>query len=89
MSGGTAMFHDVATSGYSGPRRIFQQLICRSQHFHRVRRVGSMAIADRTGKRSVAQALRSTAFDLLLYRYDLEGIVKRWLRALRRRPTPR
>lgn len=93
MLGGTAMFHDVATSGYAGPRRVFQQEICRSRAFHRVRRVGSMAIAERTSRRSPLEASRSRAFDLLLYRYDLEGVLKRRLRSLRRRsmsqsPTP-
>ena len=83
--GGTGMFHDVATSGYEGPRRMFQRMVCRSRAFHRVGRVGSMAIAERTGRRSFAQAIRSMAFDLLLYRYDLEGILKRGLRSLRRR----
>ena len=89
MVGGTAMFHDVATSGYDGPRRVFQQKVCRSEAFHRLRRVGSMAIAERTTKRSRLQALRSLLFDLLLYRYDLEGAVKRGMRNLRRRSRPR
>ena len=85
MIGGTAMFHDVATSGYSGPRRAFQRMVCRCPGFHRLRRVGSMAIAERTDTRSPAQAVRSLLFGLLLYRYDLEGILKRVLRGFRRR----
>lgn len=85
MDGGTVLFHDVATSGYEGPRRVFQQAICRSAAFHRVRRVGSMGIAERTSRRSLAQALRSRIFDLLLYRYDVEGALKRALRRLRPR----
>lgn len=85
--GGTAMFHDVATSGYSGPRRVFQREICRSGGWHRVRRVGSMGIAERTAGRSAWQGLRSALFGLLLYRYDLEGALKGGLRRLRRRTT--
>lgn len=85
--GGTAMFHDVATSGYRGPRRVFQNEICRSGAWHRVRRVGSMGIAERTAGRSAWQGLRSALFGLLLYRYDLEGALKGGLRRLRRRTT--
>jgi predicted O-methyltransferase YrrM len=87
MTGGTVMFHDVATSGYGGPRRVFQKDICRSGAYHRLRRVGSMAVAERTASRSAWQALRSTLFGLLLYRYDLEGALKGGLRRLRRRKT--
>jgi predicted O-methyltransferase YrrM len=82
--GGTVMFHDVATSGYSGPRRIFQQRICRSREFHRIRRVGSMAIAERTGSRSVLESVRARLFDTRLYFYDVEGAIKRTLRRVRR-----
>lgn len=85
MAGGTVLFHDVATSGYSGPRRVFQRAICRSHEYHRVRRVGSMGIAERTSRRSLLQALRARTFDLLLYRYDVEGALKRALRRLRTR----
>lgn len=85
MHGGTVLFHDVASSGYSGPRRVFQQAICRSSGYHRVRRVGSMGIAERTPRRSLVQALRSWTFDLLLYRYDVEGALKRALRRIRAR----
>lgn len=84
IEGGTVMFHDVATSGYSGPRRVFQQRICRSRQFHRIRRVGSMAIAERTPSRSVLQSLLAGLFDVGLYFYDLEGAVKRTLRRVRR-----
>jgi predicted O-methyltransferase YrrM len=85
MTGGTVLFHDVASSGYAGPRRVFQRSICRSRHYHRVRRVGSMGIAERTSRRSLRQALRSWTFDLLLYRYDVEGALKRAVRRLRAR----
>jgi predicted O-methyltransferase YrrM len=84
VEGGTVMFHDVATSGYSGPRRVFQRWICRSPEFHRIRKIGSMAIAERTARRSIGQACRSRAFGLLLFFYDVEGHVKRTLRRLRR-----
>jgi predicted O-methyltransferase YrrM len=84
MTGGTVMLHDVATSGYSGPRRVFQQRICRSPEFHRIRRVGSMAIAERTCSRSAAQSLRARVFDARLYLYDVEGAIKRTLRRVRR-----
>ena len=87
MPGGTVMFHDVATSGYSGPRRVFQRDICRSREWHRLRRVGSMGIAERTARRSPREAVRSRLFDLLLYRYDIEGALKRALRRLRPRMT--
>jgi MMP 1-O-methyltransferase len=85
MTGGTVLFHDVASSGYAGPRRVFQRAICRSPAYHRVRRVGSMGIAERTSRRSLLQALRSRTFDLLLYRYDVEGALKRAFRRLRPR----
>ncbi len=84
LMGGTVMLHDVATSGYSGPRRVFQQRICRSSEFHRIRRVGSMAIAERTRSRSAFQSFRARLFDARLYLYDVEGAMKRTLRRVRR-----
>jgi predicted O-methyltransferase YrrM len=84
VAGGTVMFHDVATSGYSGPRRVFQTRICRSPQFQRVRRVGSMGIAERTSRRSAAQAFRARTLDLLLYLYDVEAVIKRALRQMKR-----
>jgi predicted O-methyltransferase YrrM len=89
IRGGVVMFHDVATSGYSGPRRVFQRQICRSARFHRIRKVGSMAIAERTGRRSWPEALRARVFDVGLFFYDGEGLLKRALRRLRgKRPGP-
>jgi predicted O-methyltransferase YrrM len=89
ITGGVVMFHDVATSGYSGPRRVFQQSICRSPEFHRIRKVGSMAIAERTECRTRRQALRARLFDLALFFYDGEAALKRSLRRLRGvRPDP-
>lgn len=84
MTGGTVMFHDVLTSGYSGPRRMFQQRVCRNPGFHRIRRVGSMAIAERTMRRATSDAIRATIFENLLYWYDIQGALKRSLRAVRR-----
>lgn len=84
MVGGLAMFHDVATSGYSGPRRMFQRRVCWSAEFHRIRRVGSMTIAERTTRRGIEGAIRGTIVGTLLYWYDIEGAVKRFLRRLRR-----
>ena len=84
LPGGTVMFHDVATSGYRGPRRAFQRFVCRDSAFHRVRRVGSMAIAERTSRRTPSQALQARLFDTFLYLYDVEGLLKRALRRLRR-----
>jgi MMP 1-O-methyltransferase len=83
ITGGVVMFHDVATSGYSGPRRVFQQSICRSPEFHRIRKVGSMAIAERTQRRTRREALRARLFDLALFFYDGEASLKRSLRRLR------
>jgi MMP 1-O-methyltransferase len=84
VHGGTVMFHDVAASGYSGPRRVFQAMVCRNHQFHRVRRVGSMMIAERTDRRSLAEGVRSRLVDLLLYFYDGEAAFKRAFRRLRR-----
>jgi MMP 1-O-methyltransferase len=79
MEGGTVMFHDVATAGYDGPRRVVRQMVCRSPQFHRIRRVGSMIVAQRTARRGPQAALWATAVGFLLYIYD----GKRALRRLR------
>jgi predicted O-methyltransferase YrrM len=84
LPGGIVMFHDVATSGYAGPRRTFQRRICWSPQFHRVRRVGSMGIAVRTTRRSSGTAAFATLFGVMLYLYDIEGAIKRLLRRVRR-----
>lgn len=83
LVGGTVMFHDVATSGYAGPRRVFQKGICWSQEYHRIRRVGSMGIAERTPRRATGEAIRATIFGILLYWYDVQGALKRALRRVR------
>ena len=78
--GGTVMFHDVATAAYTGPRRVFQQLLCWDSGFDEIRRVGSMTVARRIGQRRLRPALWGTIAGVLLYVYD----VKRLLRRVRR-----
>jgi predicted O-methyltransferase YrrM len=79
IDGGTVLMHDVATAGYTGPRRVFRQRICWSPEFDRVRRVGSMGIARRVGRRGVAAAAWGRTAGALLYLLD----IKRALRRLR------
>ena len=80
IDGGTVMFHDVATAAYSGPRRVVRDMVCRSALFHRIGRVGSMVVAQRTGRRSPRAAAWGAMAGLLLYIFD----AKRALRRLRR-----
>ena len=80
IDGGTVMFHDVATAAYSGPRRVVREMVCRSPLFHRIGRVGSMVVAQRTGRRSPRAAAWGAMAGLLLYIFD----AKRALRRLRR-----
>jgi predicted O-methyltransferase YrrM len=70
IEGGTVMFHDTATAAYSGPRRVVRQMVCRNPRFHRIARVGSMVIAQRTGRRSRRAALWGATAAILLYVYD-------------------
>jgi predicted O-methyltransferase YrrM len=88
--GGTVMFHDVATSGYAGPRRVFRRSVCASPSFGGVRLVGSMAVARRTARRSVVDAVRAQAVSLWLVVYDLKALLRviPWRRAPRQRPAP-
>ena len=81
IEGGTVLMHDVATAGYTGPRRVFRHRICWSTEFDSVRRVGSMGIARRVGRRGAAAAAWGTTAGALLYLLD----VKRRLKGLRRR----
>jgi MMP 1-O-methyltransferase len=83
-TGGIVMFHDVATSGYSGPRRVFQRMVCWNPAFHRVRKIGSMGVAERTEARGRLAAGRAVFFGILLFWYDAQGALKRVLRSLRR-----
>ena len=79
--GAALLCHDVSTASYSGPRRMFQRLVCRSPQFDAVRRVGSMMVARRTTARSWTSAAWSMTAWALLYVYD----GKAWLRRIRRR----
>jgi MMP 1-O-methyltransferase len=83
IDGGVVMFHDVATAGYDGPRRIFRKMVCWNQGFAGIRRVGSMTIARRTARRSTADAARGTLTGLLLYIFDAKQL-SRQLRKGRR-----
>jgi predicted O-methyltransferase YrrM len=94
VEGGTAMCHDVATSGYSGPRRVFRRAICWNGGFDRIRRVGSMLTARRIRRRDLRAAVWGTAAGLLLYVYDVQRLVRavshRWIPAsVRQRVRPR
>ena len=80
IDGGTVMFHDVATAAYSGPRRVVREMVCRSPWFDGIGRVGSMVVAQRTGRRSPGAAAWGATAWLLLYIFD----AKQALRRLRR-----
>jgi MMP 1-O-methyltransferase len=77
IEGGTVMFHDVATAGYDGPRRIVREMVCRSPLFHEVSRVGSMLVARRTAHRGPRAAIWGTTAGLLLYLYDCKRALRR------------
>jgi MMP 1-O-methyltransferase len=85
IEGGTVMFHDAATAGYTGPRRVVQRMVCRNHRFDGIRRVGSMIVARRTARRGARAALWGRTAALLLYVYD----VKRALTRLRTRLVAR
>ena len=74
MDGGLVMFHDVATAGYDGPRRIFRRMVCWNERFAGVRRVGSMTIARRTPRRGILDAAWGTLAGLLLFIFDAKQI---------------
>src|SRR5262245_42998448 len=76
VEGGTVMFHDVGTAGYSGPRRVFRDSICWSSRFEGIARVGSMVIARRTRHRSFRSAAWGLCAGLLLYIYDAKDLVR-------------
>ena len=83
IDGGIVMFHDVATAAYTGPRRVFRELVCRNSNFHRIGRVGSMVVARRTARRGPGAALWGTTAGLLLSVYDGKRLlrqVRNWLR---------
>jgi predicted O-methyltransferase YrrM len=77
IEGGTVMFHDTATAAYTGPRRVVRQLVCRDPRFHRIGRVGSMMIAQRTARRSRRAALWGATAASLLYIYDGKRALRR------------
>ena len=77
IEGGTVMFHDTATAAYTGPRRVVRQMVCRNARFHRIRRVGSMVVAQRTARRSRRAALWGAAAAILLYIYDGKRALRR------------
>ena len=83
MDGGVVMFHDVATAGYDGPRRIFRQMVCWNDGFAGIRRVGSMTMARRTGRRGVMDAAWGTLAGIILYIFDAKQL-SRQLRKGRR-----
>lgn len=84
LAGGTVLFHDVATSGYTGPRRVFQQRICWSREYHRFEKVGSMMAARKLDAAATAGTVAcGQLVGLLLYLFDLQGILKRGLRRVR------
>jgi MMP 1-O-methyltransferase len=81
--GAALLCHDVSTASYSGPRRMFQRMVCRSPEFDAIRRVGSMMVARRTAARSWTSAAWSLTACALLFVYD----GKAWLRRVRRTLT--
>lgn len=80
VEGGTVMFHDVGAAGYDGPRRVFRRSVCWDARFDGIERVGSMVIARRTHRRSVASAAWGLWTGLLLYLYDAKRLVGRFAR---------
>ena len=77
IDGGTVMFNDVATAAYSGPRRVVREMVCRSPVFHRIGRVGSMVVAQRTAHRSPSAAAWGATAELLLYIFDAKRAWRR------------
>jgi predicted O-methyltransferase YrrM len=85
--GGTVMFHDVGAAGYEGPRRVFRRSVCWNAGFEGIERVGSMAIARRTSRRSFRSAAWGACAGLLLYVYDAKRLLRRARGAGLKRPT--
>ncbi len=77
VAGGTVMMHDVATSSYSGPRRVFRRMVCWNSGFDAIRRVGSMAIARRTTGRDVRGAIWGITAGVLLGAYGIKALLRR------------
>jgi predicted O-methyltransferase YrrM len=76
IDGGIVAFHDVATAGYDGPRRVVRRSICWNVRFDRIRRVGSMLMARRTPHRRTRAAVWGTLAGLLLYVFDLKQLLR-------------
>ena len=83
VEGGIVMFHDVGTTGYSGPRRVFRRSICWSAEFEGIRRIGSMVVARRTRRRDVRSAAWGRCAGLLLYLYDAKRGLQRTAQVMR------
>ncbi len=81
--GAALLCHDVSTTSYTGPRRMFQRMVCRSPQFDSIRRVGSMMVARRTAARSWPSAAWSATAWALLFLYD----GKAWLRGIKQGRT--
>jgi predicted O-methyltransferase YrrM len=77
VEGGVVLFHDVSTSSYDGPRRVFRQSICWSSMYDSIERIGSMCVARRVGRRSIPSAAWGFAAGLLLYVYDAKAMLRR------------
>jgi predicted O-methyltransferase YrrM len=77
IEGATVMFHDVVTASYTGPRKVFRRHICWNPGFAEVRRIGSMGVARRVGRRSRSEALRGTIGGFLLYMLDAKRALRK------------
>lgn len=77
VEGGIVLFHDVATAGYAGPRRIFRQRICWSPQFAGIRRVGSMMLARRVRRRGVLSSIWGRLAGALLYVFDAKQLSRK------------
>jgi predicted O-methyltransferase YrrM len=77
IPGGVVLMHDVATASYTGPRRVFRSHVCWNHGYARVRRVGSMGIAQRVEHRSPAEAAWGTVAGTLLYLLDAKLLLRR------------
>lgn len=77
VDGGTVMFHDVAATGYTGPRRVFRETVCWSGRFDSIARIGSMTVARRMERRGLRAAAWSIAAGVLLYLYDAKQALRR------------
>ena len=77
VDGGVILMHDVVTASYTGPRRAFRRRICWSGNFAGVHRVGSMGVARRVSRQTLAAAAWSRIAGLLLYVVDLKYLLRK------------